>query len=242
VLEKTTAETQLGFIEMQMNQLKQDIELNLLEYRILLNTSDVIPETTEKNLEANLSADTNAIRSHPQLKLIEQQKTISTISLKLERSKLLPELTAAYNNMSMRGSGADNVFYDGKTRFQSAQIGLGIPLFFGAQRSKVKAAKTNQLIAANSYANSLQLIKADHAKAFAEYSKNLKAVNYYEQKALKNAETIIQTANKQFSSGEINYLEWVLLTNQGITIQSEYINVRKSLNESIIQLNYLNTK
>jgi cobalt-zinc-cadmium resistance protein CzcA len=242
VLEKTTAETQLGFIEMQMNQLKQDIELNLLEYRILLNTLDVIPETTEKNLEANLSADTNAIRSHPQLKLIEQQKTISTISLKLERSKLLPELTAAYNNMSMRGSGADNVFYDGNTRFQSAQIGLGIPLFFGAQRSKVKAAKTNQLIAANSYANSLQLIKADHAKAFAEYSKNLKAVNYYEQKALKNAETIIQTANKQFSSGEINYLEWVLLTNQGITIQSEYINVRKSLNESIIQLNYLNTK
>lgn len=242
VLEKTTAETQLGQIEMQMNQLKQDIELSLLEYRILLNASDVVPDVAEKKLEANLSADTNSIRSHPLIKLVEQQKNISGISLKLERSKLLPELSVGYNNMSMRGFGADNVLYNGNSRFQSAQIGVGIPLFYGAQRSKVKAAQTNKIIADNSYANSIQLLKADQSKALLEYNRSLQAVTYYEQKALKNADTIIQTANKQFKAGEINYLEWVLLTNQGIAIQNEYINAVKSLNESIIQINYLNNK
>lgn len=242
VLEKATAETQLGHIEMQVNQLKQDIDLTLLEYRILLNASDVTPDLAEKKPEANLSVDTISIKTHPFLKLVEQQKTISAISLKLERSKLLPELSASYSNMSMRGFGADNVFYTGSSRFQSAQVGVGIPLFYGGQRSKVKAAQTNQLIAANAYANSLQLLKADYSKAIMEYNKNLQAVTYYEQKALKNADTIIQTANKQFKSGEINYLDWALLMNQGIAIQNEYINVIKNLNESIIQINYLNNK
>ena len=64
-------------------------------------------------------------------------------------------------------------------------------------------------------------------------------VDYYETLALKNANTIINTAKRQLLNGEINYIEVVLLTNQAIAIQNEYINVVKNLNESIINLNYL---
>ena len=64
-------------------------------------------------------------------------------------------------------------------------------------------------------------------------------VDYYETLALKNANTIINTAKRQLLNGEINYIEFVLLTNQAIAIQNEYINVVKNLNESIINLNYL---
>ena len=69
-----------------------------------------------------------------------------------------------------------------------------------------------------------------------EYNKNLASVNYYEANANKNAETINKTANLQFYNGEINYLEWVMLTNNAIIIQSGYIDAVRNLNSSVIKL------
>ena len=65
---------------------------------------------------------------------------------------------------------------------------------------------------------------------------------YYEKTALPNAEIIIKTANLQFSNGEINYLDWVVLINQSIAIKSNYIDTILAHNESVVQLNYLTSK
>ncbi|MDZ7647871.1 MAG: TolC family protein [Cytophagales bacterium] len=59
-----------------------------------------------------------------------------------------------------------------------------------------------------------------------------------EQTGLTNATLISDTANKQFANGGINYLEWVMLTNQAISLRNEYLIAVNNLNESIIQLNY----
>jgi cobalt-zinc-cadmium resistance protein CzcA len=70
----------------------------------------------------------------------------------------------------------------------------------------------------------------------------VQTTKWYEDSALKSAETISSTADKQFINGDINYLEWVMLTNQAVTIRSQYIDAIKNLNDAINQLNYLNSK
>ena len=142
----------------------------------------------------------------------------------------------------MRGTGADSKLYTLSTRFQSAQVGIGLPLFFGAQKARINSAKSNQLIAEMNYQIGLQSLQLEYLEVLAQYNNNRQALSYYENTALKNADVIISTANKQFTNGEINYLEWLMLTNQAVSIQSAYIDVLKSFNESIIQLNYLTTK
>ncbi len=97
--------------------------------------------------------------------------------------------------------------------------------------------KINQQISENSYRSGLQTLRTRYVQALYQYNKNLQAVNYYETAALMNADIIIQTADKQFINGDINYLDWVLLTNQAITIQSEYIDTIRDLNNSIIEIN-----
>ena len=144
--------------------------------------------------------------------------------------------------MSMRGFGADEKFYNASTRFQSVQAGIGLPLFFGSQKSKISALKINKEIAENNYLTGLKTLQSEYQQAVLSYQKNLQAVNYFEDTALKNAELILSTANKQFSNGEINYLEWVLLINQSVSIQSDYVDAVKNLNQSIIQLNSLTNK
>ena len=67
-------------------------------------------------------------------------------------------------------------------------------------------------------------------------------VNYFETNSNKNSKIITDVANKQFINGDINYLDYVILVNQSISIQNSYIEAVKSLNESVIAINYLNSK
>ncbi|MBA4057545.1 MAG: hypothetical protein C0490_22710, partial [Marivirga sp.] len=146
-----------------------------------------------------------------------------------------------YYSMTIRGYGADEKFYNSSTRFQSVQAGIGIPLFFGSRRSSINATKINWQLSQNNYVLGLQTLQNEYEQTVQQYAKNLEAVNYYERTANKNAETILNTANLQFKNGEIDYLGWVLLTNNAIGIQSQYIEALKNLNQSIIQINsYLN--
>jgi heavy metal efflux system protein len=144
--------------------------------------------------------------------------------------------------MTLQGNGADNEFYDRSTRFQSGQIGIGIPIFFGSQRAKINASKSVEKISELNYIAGKQQFGVEYKKAIAQFDNFSKSVDYFEQSGLKNAELITNTANKQFVNGGINYLEWVLLINQAISIQTEYLNTVNNLNDSIIQLNYFNTK
>jgi cobalt-zinc-cadmium resistance protein CzcA len=82
-------------------------------------------------------------------------------------------------------------------------------------------------------------MNAKYLQAWLQMLKNQQRVEYYETTALKNATVILQTAQQQFKNGDINYLEWVLLTNQAISIQSEYSDAVKNLNQSIIEINSL---
>ena len=122
------------------------------------------------------------------------------------------------------------------------RFGVGVPLFFGSQMAKIKSGKTLQLISENNYQISLQTLKTEYETAFKNYQTQLQTVKYFEDTALQNANTITQTANQQFANGSINYLEWTMLINNAVSIQSNYADVVKELNQSIIQLNYLTSK
>ncbi len=243
VLEVTTAETQRGQIAIQLNQLKNDIEILQLQFQLLLNTSSVFTPSTE-NTKMNFAAslDTSAINNHPQMKVLQQQKQISLVNKQLEKSKLLPELNFGYNNQSIQGTGADNVLYAKSDRFNFVQFGIGVPLFFGSQKAKINSAITLELISENNYQMGLQAMKTDLQSAYKQYQTQSETVKYFENTALKNANTITKTANQQFTNGDINYLEWTMLINNAISIQSNYTDAVKELNQTIIQLNYLTSK
>jgi len=243
ILEKTTAESQRGQIAIQLNQLKNDNEILQLQFQLLLNTTVVYtPSAENPKMLFNEIFDTSAIRKHPTLQVLLQQKEISAVNTLLEKSKLLPNLNIGYYTMSMKGTGADNFSYNSSTRFNSVQFGLGLPLFFGSQKAKINSSKTLELISENNYQIGLQILNMEYQSAFKQYQTQLQTVKYFEENALPNAKTITKTANQQFTNGNINYLEWTMLINNAVSIQSNYTDAIKNLNQSIIQLHYLTSK
>ncbi len=240
ILEKITAETQSGQIANQLNELRADIKIIQFQFQYLLNVTTVfVPSEISFKLNYTANTDSSQLVQHTSVLMAKQQQLIAEKNTALEQSKLLPDLGLSYSNMSMRGEGADRQSYTTATRFQSFQFGIGIPLFYGSQKASINASKINENIANSNYDNAVHQIKNEFFKAQQQFIKNTQMVDYYETLALKNANTIINTAKRQLLNGEINYIEFVLLTNQAIAIQNEYINVVKNLNESIINLNYL---
>ena len=243
VLEKATAETQRGQISIQLNQLKNDIEILQLQFQLLLNTTTAfIPSNENPKLVFTATLDTSAVSNHPQIKVLQQQINISLVNTQLEKQKLLPELNLGYSNQSIQGNGADNVLYAKSYRFNSVQFGIGVPLFFGSQKGKINSSKTLELISENNYQIGLQSLKTEYEAAYKNYLTQLQTVKYFEDTALQNANTITKTANAQFTNGDINYLEWTMLINNAVSIQSNYTDAVKDLNQTIIQLNFLTSK
>jgi cobalt-zinc-cadmium resistance protein CzcA len=131
ILEKTSAETQMGQIKLQLEQIAQDLEIVRLQFQLLLNTKTVfVPSSTDiKAMRDNAGSllDTAALSKHPSIQLLTLQKNNAALTTKLAKAKLLPELSLMYNNMSMKGTGSDNVLY---SRLHKVSIGAGWELEF----------------------------------------------------------------------------------------------------------------
>lgn len=239
ILEKTTAEMLRGQIHLQLQHIQQEIEILRLQFQLLLNAdTPYYPATEGLKMPYRTGPDTSALAYHPAVQLLQQEKTMAVLNTQLEKSRLLPDLSVAFNSMSQQGMGADDIYYPKSERFGSVQFGVGIPLFFGAQKAKIRSAKTLEQISENNLAIGLQSLKTDCASALSNYNNQLAIVQYFEETALRNADTIVQTATRQFENGDINYLEWTMLINNAITIRSDYLDAVNALNQSIIQLEY----
>ncbi|MDP3666665.1 MAG: efflux RND transporter permease subunit, partial [Sediminibacterium sp.] len=243
ILEKATAENQRGQIGLQLNQLQQDMELLHLQFQLLLNTNIAfVPNEKEFKINILVNGDSTLLQTHPAMEYLKQQQQIAVAATQVEKSKLLPSLTLGYNIVGIRGTGANNKEYNSTPRFQSVQIGLGIPIFTSGQKAKISAAKTYEKVIINEYYVNLKNFETTYKAALVQYQKYSEAIAYFETTALKNADLITSTANKQFINGEINYLEWVLLANQAVTIQSDYIEAVKNRNVSAVEINSFITK
>ncbi|MFZ7115389.1 MAG: CusA/CzcA family heavy metal efflux RND transporter [Bacteroidota bacterium] len=242
-LEMITASSQKAQISMQLNQLLLDKETELMKFQLLLNSdSRLIPEATTTKLNYTGKPDTSVAGSHPSVRVLEKQKQISLASEKLERSRLMPDLFAGYNLMSIKGTGPDDIYYDDETRFGSVQFGIGIPLFFGAQRAKIRAAGLLSEIARNNYLAGLKNFQNKINYAYRQFELSAEKVRYFEKNGADNGKRIIDIANAQFTNGEINYLEWTILVNNAASFRTGYADAVFELNSAVLELNYLTTK
>lgn len=240
ILALKTAENQRTQVAIQLQQLQADIDILSTQFQLLLNTkTHCLPQSMPLKMSYQLQQDSSQVNKHPSLQLTQQYKQVLLAQTRFEKARLLPDINLAYSNMTMQGVGANDVLYNSSTRFQSAQIGLGIPLFYGAYKARIKAAKSNELIADNNLLLEQTHLQIQLNNTLVQYNNRLKTIEYYENSSLQNATNIINTANKQLYNGSINYMEWTLLTNQAINVQSDYLSEVLKLNESIIYLQYL---
>lgn len=248
ILEKTAAESRRQQITNQLNLLNKDLNVTIKEFNLLLqDTLSYVPQIEHPKIASPLLLmnTVNSVDGQPLIELARQQQEAARYRWRTERSRLLPDFMIGYNNQSLIGVQQANgreVYYEGKDRFSYLSAGINIPLFFRAQSSRAAAAKLEWQSLAKQAAYLQSQLQIERRNAVDQVVKFQESLQYYENRGLKNAAVIISTADLQFQSGEIDYLQWVILVDQAITIKSEHINMLSSYNQAVIQLQKLNNQ
>ncbi len=246
LLEKTTAENQRLQIRFQLEALQTDYEMALVEFNKLLNTpSWYIPGGNETIVyRLTQIADTFALRQSPLLMIGQQQVELARQQYSLEKSRLLPGLTAGYFNTTFIGWQTPGVtktdlYFGRNDRFSSVNLSLGIPLFFGPQRSQIKAAELGIRQRELEFSVLHTQLGASLTSQQLAYDRSLRMLASFDNEMLPNAKTIIRTATEKLNAGETDFLQWVILVNQAFEIRSNYFETVNQLNNAAFEIERL---
>ncbi len=239
ILEKATAENQSGQIKIQLLELQSDYKMTQLQFKYILNTDeDFVPVSDKFKMDFIENLDKNAIDYLPNIKLLEQEINSNKAQISLEKSKKLPELIGGVYYQTFK---TNTAFQDSYTGVYG-QFGVALPLFNSNLKNRQKALEINSQIAENNLQNEKLKLQSDYKQLIQDSKKYQETIDYYESQALKNVDLITKAANDKFINGDINYLEWVMLINQNTEIQSNYIEIVRKYNETIIRFGNLISK
>ena len=246
-LEMLTARSQSMEVRNQLQQVNADMQIFNQKLQVLLNSNEPVFSADTILQRTDFLPDSNgsAISANPQLGLSEQQIELSRIETKLEKSKLLPDLSIGYFTQTIRGEQTVNGFprtFGSADRFTGIQAGIAVPLWFGSNVAKIKAAKLKEKVTrfnAESYSKSLS---GSYNTLLGEYAKYNNSLSYYEKQAVPEADLIIDQATKSYKAGAIDYLDYIQSLSRALSIKQNYLDALNNYNQTIVSIEFITGK
>ena len=247
-LDVNTAVTKKGEINLLFQQ-NEIFRQNAYKYlkTLMQIKDDFVIETKPEYDPLLLSSfiDSSAIKNHPRIQMLYQDAKIAEQSKKVERANGLPDFTIGYNNVSLIGIHSRNgveQFYGRDQRFSFFDVGISIPLTFGATKAKIRSLDyQKQSLELNAKWQEQQL-KTELTNAINQYEQYLTQFNYFKRQALPNANEIIQAAKLGYGTGEISYVEYLFALQTTADIQLNYLKSIQQINETVTLINSLISK
>ena len=246
-LEMITARSQSLEVKNQLQQVRADLLIYNQKLRTLLNTESALfpADTILHRIDFFIVADSSAIAGNPSMGFMQQQVEISQFEKKLERSRMLPDLSFGYFSQTMQGTQDVNGLpqtFGAEDRFTGFQAGITVPLWFVPYTSKTKAAGLKEQIAKTNAEYYQASLSGDYYSLLEEYAKYKNSVEYYEKQAVPEADLIIDQATRSYKAGAMDYLEYVLSLNRALDIKQNYLEALNSYNQTIINIEFITGK
>ncbi|MCT4582055.1 MAG: CusA/CzcA family heavy metal efflux RND transporter [Flavobacteriales bacterium] len=201
-----------------LNQLKLDLGI----------TATI--ELTENKLEQiRLDALDTLVKSLPVVQLAEQEVMLNKLGVKVERSAALPELSLGYFNQQI----------DGVVGLEGISVGLKIPLIYQTGKGKIQAAKLREEISFQELKNKALSLNKLLTKEFAIAEQQSTLISFYEEEGMPIIVNLVKANRKLLQEGETNYITYLNALRELNTIQQEQLNLIKTYNESILNIQVL---
>lgn len=227
--EVATAKIRFQKIENEGKTIQAQIEnIKIALKNTLQLDSDFEINTEDNYFEIPLKSAKN---QHPVISYQEELVKASQLKVEVEKSKRLPDLMIGYYNQSFKEINAN--------RFQSVMVGVSLPIFQGSLKAGVKSAET----AVKMQENELQLQKNKWIQETEQLQNEVKIYNEiitsYKKTQLSEAISLQKNIEQQLLSGEINFLDWVILNDQIIDLQNQFADQLFTRNIKAVSLNFL---
>ena len=238
----STATAKQGEINLLLKQNEVYLQNAYQNLQALLNTNELIEVANNEKfqpLQVSTLLDSTAIANHPAVKTLYQNALIAEQAKRVEKAQGLPDFTFGYTNQSLMGYQQINnqeQYFGGNKRFSYANIGIAIPLTFGANKARIKSLDyTKQASEANAQQQQRELT-AQFQNALQQYEQDVQQFRYYQEQALPNAEEIISASQLGYRTGDISYVEYLFALQTATDIQLNYLKSIQQVNQSVINI------
>ncbi|MFT7034427.1 MAG: cobalt-zinc-cadmium resistance protein CzcA [Cyclobacteriaceae bacterium] len=228
-LEQLTAKSQQNAISLQLSQVQKDLAIGYSTLQKWMQT--VEPVKVAPSLLNRVTITEFDSLNHPVLQYLQQERNVNIQAARTQKSKWLPDIQLEYFQGTNNGINAQN--------YAGFQVGLGIPLLYGAQKSRVRASQLNlKQTALQREDYRLQLL-AGYRQLSLEVEKHQQVLENYKETGKPLSESLIRTANRSFESGEIDFFQYIQTLDRAVQIQIDYLENLNFYNKTALSLNYL---
>lgn len=168
-----------------------------------------------------------------QILLARQEELVkaAVLEVEVEKTKKLPEFSVGYYNQSFKEIN--------NNRFQSFMVGVAVPIFQGSANAAIKSAQTKVNLQENELAIQKNALKQQMDQLLIEVNAYDDVIASFKNVQIPEANILQKTIQQQLTSGEINFLDWVLLNDQIIELHNQLADQLFTRNIKAVSLNYL---
>lgn len=239
-VEISTAETKQGEVNLLLKQNISSIQVAKNNLAMLMKIKE--PFEIEEEFEP-LDLDTLNIAmnlsTNPYLQNLSQQAQQLESAGKVERALGMPEFTVAYTNQSLIGtqlvSGQDR-YFNGTKRFSYFNVGIAIPLTYGATKAKMNSLKFSQEAILKNAQQQEDVFNAQLKNEVLQYQNDLAQYSYYKKQAIPNSMELISAAQLGYRTGDISYVEYLFALQTVSEVRLNYLKSIQRLNQTAIRI------
>ncbi|RSK36136.1 TolC family protein [Hymenobacter metallilatus] len=228
-LEQVSAEARRLELQNRLATVRTEQQVQQQQLAMLLNQPGLaLIDTSTTPVLVLTPADTASLTTgtNPTLALLEQEVEVSRRQTRVEQLRRLPDVRLGYFHQTINK----------ESGFQVAQAGVAVPLLGGVQKSRIQAARIGEQAAEAQLRYATAQLGGQLAGLRRQLQRARASLTYYEQTALPQARLILETAEKSFRAGDIEYVEYVVNTEPAWQIRTAYLDQVSRYNELALQL------
>ncbi|PUZ20907.1 cobalt-zinc-cadmium resistance protein CzcA [Chitinophaga costaii] len=240
-LEKYNASTRLQEAIAQQQQTIELANTHLQQLRLFMgdNTITGIADSVLQEKPLLIVPDTTAFHNNAELQSLRSEVMVASREIKVEKSKLLPDFNVGYFNQSLVGTydkdGSAQYYGVGK-RFQGFEAGIGLPIFAGAQRARIKAARLNEQVKASQVDAFYFSLLQRGTELLSDLKRFQIQIDFYRHAALPQTDLLITKSQRAFEAGEMDYYQLSQSINNAVEVRRQFLNLLNQYNQTAIEL------
>lgn len=188
-----------------------------------------------KQASYNYSQTPDGQYSADRLKVSEQ-------AVRVAKNGFAPSLSLSLRNQLVISSwnpyDQDRSRFDGGN-FMGFEVGVGIPLFYGATRAKVKAARKEREMIALEIKEQEQLRQQEYLSALSRMNAAYVRYTYYNEEGRLRSDKMAEQGLLEYSQGEISYLEYMNVLQESIDLRLKRASALNDYNQCVLVIEKL---
>lgn len=244
-LEFLSADRMRNDNRLEMTKVKNEAENLQTALMALLNTTTPVVPAAD-NLVISQSSPMNAAFNYQQTVDAQYQKDLISAldqEVKCAKTGYAPSLSLALRSQLLIDSW--DPYHINRQRFTEGnffgfEVTVGVPLFYGATKAKVKAAQKDREVALLAMQQEQREKERDYKQGYNRLQNAIKRMEYYSGENMAKAKDIERLSTLEYENGEISYVEYASALQEAIDMRLKQAEVVNEYNEAVLALMALN--